>query len=55
VWKARSSTVVNQNIKEPIMSILIEMLKDPNFGDKLVGYVCIFGFGFIVGMISFGG
>lgn len=30
-------------------------LFDPDFGDKMVGWVCIFGFGFIVGMLAFGG
>lgn len=34
---------------------MLEKLLDPDFGDKLVLYVCIFGLGFVVGMLAFGG
>jgi len=35
------------------MKSLIEKMTDPEFGDKLVFYVCLYGFGFVTGMLVF--
>jgi len=35
------------------MKSLIEKLTDPEFGDRLVLYVCLYGFGFVTGMLIF--
>ena len=34
---------------------MLNKLLNPEFGDKMVGYVCVFGLGFVVGMLCFGG
>jgi hypothetical protein len=35
--------------------MIVQKLTDPEFGDKMVLYTCIFGLGFVVGMLCFGG
>lgn len=35
------------------MREFVEKLTDPDFGDKLVLWTCLYGFGFVTGMLVF--
>ena len=35
------------------MKSFVEKITDPDFGDKMVGYVSIFGMGFVTAMLIF--
>lgn len=33
------------------MKDLLKKLEDPDFGDKCVMWACVFGFGFVIGLL----